>query len=506
MRAAEPAAVRARSTFRRRLATAMAVLALALLALSAAAVYVGARGVLYASLDEALLSIAQSELASATDGPGGRVHVHEEPPVPLWLVGAHGYEKLAQVEDPGGRTVALTANLRGRPVLNPGWALRRRAWSEGIVTGDLVHEGRHYRAVCFRLVDGQGKPHLGVVALSVEPVERHLRLLVLVLAGVLGAGGAGAAFVSHRLARRLTAPLERIAAAARKVQDVDLSVRLPDSAADAELADVTQGLNTMLARLEEGFTFQQRLLEGQRQFTADASHELRTPLTNIRGHLEVALRRPREAEEYRREMQVVLGEVERMGRLVEDLLTLSRADASSLRLDRAPCCLSALAAETAAAFRVAAGRAEVEICLDVPARALVRGDRVRLRQVLDNLVDNALRHAPKGTAVGIVVRARGGVIQLSVVDEGPGLTEAEQEKVFRRFYRADESRARNSGGAGLGLAIARAIAEAHGGTLDVRSRPGVVTAFTLSLPAWEGGADIAGTEPVADGAAPGRAA
>jgi two-component system, OmpR family, sensor kinase len=284
-----------------------------------------------------------------------------------------------------------------------------------------------------------------------------------------------------RLATRLTRPLKQIANAASSVQEADLSVRIPAVSEDAELQDVTAGLNAMLARLEAGFDLQQQMLESQRRFTADASHELRTPLTNLQGHLEVALRRPRPAEEYRQTLAVALSETQRMARLVADLLTLSRADANTLALKLRACNLAELAAQAASAFYSKAEAAGVNLCLDSPDKLSVVADPDKLRQVVDNLLDNAVRHAPRGSQVSLKLSEQSGEAHLSVVDAGPGLTPDEQAQVFERFYRTDPSRTSASGGTGLGLSIAKAIVEAHGGRIEVRSQPGILTAFAIVL-------------------------
>lgn len=237
----------------------------------------------------------------------------------------------------------------------------------------------------------------------------------------------------------------------------------------------------MLGRLETAFEMRRQMLHNQRRFTADASHELRTPLTNLQGHLEVALRRPRNVDEYRQSLSVALSETKRMARLVSDLLTLSRADAFLLKLKLRQCDLADIAAQSAQAFRHQAERTGADISLEGSNRLLIVADPERLRQVIDNLLDNALRYAPDGSKVILSLSEADGEARLSVTDNGPGLTTEEQSRIFERFYRTDSSRTSESGGTGLGLSIVKAIVEAHGGVIEVRSNPGIQTTFTVIL-------------------------
>jgi heavy metal sensor kinase len=290
----------------------------------------------------------------------------------------------------------------------------------------------------------------------------------------LAIGGTAAAFGARHMARYLTGPLEQIASAADRIDGTNLQARLPDVSPDLELRQVTRVLNDMLTRLQGTFS-------AQRRFVTDASHELRSPLANLRGTVEVALRRPRTSDEYQEALTVALAEAERLSRLVDELLMLSRVDTNQFALDCAPCDLSDIARGAVVAL---AGRQQdkgVQLRLEAQPVALV-GDAHRLRQVVDNLLDNALRYAPVGSEVTVRSGRENGQALLTVHDTGPGLSGVEQAHVFDRFYRADAARSRDSGGLGLGLPIAKAIVDAHHGTLAVRSTPGQGCTFTVLLP------------------------
>jgi signal transduction histidine kinase len=233
----------------------------------------------------------------------------------------------------------------------------------------------------------------------------------------------------------------------------------------------------MLGRLDEAF-------RQIRQFSADASHELQTPLTILKGELEVALRAPRTADEYRRVLGSALEESERIARLVEGLLLLSRADAGVLRMDRRPLDLARLVAEVCEQTQVLAKAQGVTVALGSLTPVAVQGDREHLRRLLLNLVDNGIKYTPAGGRVTLSLREDGAWAVLSVSDTGIGLAPGERERIFRRFYRAPEAVSRGDGGSGLGLCIARSIAEAHGGRIEVDSVQGQGSTFTVFLPRW----------------------
>jgi signal transduction histidine kinase len=238
----------------------------------------------------------------------------------------------------------------------------------------------------------------------------------------------------------------------------------------------------MLARLHEAFYTQDRILSAQRQFVGDASHELRAPLANLKGTMEVALRRTRSIEEYADALRTSLGEVERLSRLVSDLLTLTRADAGQLHckvsdVELRSVLLDAMASAAARAEGMGVGL----VAPDGPP-VFAAADRDRVRQVIDNLLDNALRVAPRGTAVTLSVHQMGDRAAFRVRDRGPGVPEGHEGRLFDRFYRADPSRTRRSGGLGLGLAIAKATVEAMGGSIAVAGNPGDGAEFEVRLP------------------------
>ncbi len=313
------------------------------------------------------------------------------------------------------------------------------------------------------------------VGMSQENLYATRRRFLWIMAAVLPFGLLLATGGGWALARRALAPVEHMVEAARRISAEHLAERLEESGTGDELDRLSGVLNAMLERLDLSF-------RQMRQFSADASHELQTPLTILQGELEVALRSPRTPEAYREVIKSALQEIDRMAVLVEGLLLLARADAGMLRLDLKPMDAAQLLAEVYERTQILAQSRSITLDLEALEPRIVFGDRERLRRVLLNLVDNAIKYTPAGGRVTLSLRERDGQVSLSVRDTGIGLSETEQEHVFQRFHRAGSARDHGAQGSGLGLCIARSIAEAHGGTLQVASRRGEGSTFTVCLP------------------------
>jgi heavy metal sensor kinase len=295
------------------------------------------------------------------------------------------------------------------------------------------------------------------------------------LALVLASGG------GWLLARRALRPVDMMTEAARRIGAERLGQRLVGADVEDELGRLARTLNEMLARLEAAFS-------EMRRFSADASHELRTPLTVLKGEIEVALRSERDSAEYQRVLVSALDEVERMTRLVEDLLLLSRADAGALRFERERVELDRLVEEVCKQGEFLGRGRGVQVSLRSLEPLVVEGDGQKLQQVLLNLVDNAVKYTPAGGHVGVGLRQSSAApdrqpeAEIFVQDDGIGIQPDAVPHLFDRFYRADPARSRDGSGAGLGLCIAKTIAEAHGGTIAVTSALGAGSTFTVHLP------------------------
>ena len=314
------------------------------------------------------------------------------------------------------------------------------------------------------------------VGRSWAPTGRTLRDLLLLLAACWVPLVALSFLAGRWFAGRALAPVAAMTERARAISAERLSERLPVSH-DDELGRLASVFNEAFARLERSF-------EALRRFTADASHELRTPLTTLRSVGEVALRERLGVEGQREAIGSMLEEGERLSRLVEDLLTLARADARRVAPDLGPASLADLAREAARTLGVLAEERGQRLELVEVAPSPVRADPRLLQRAVTNLVHNALRYSPEGATVTVRSGARGHEAILEVVDQGPGIAPEHHAQVFERFFRVDPSR--GGGGSGLGLSIARWAAEAHGGRIELESAPGRGSTFRLVLPRGEG--------------------
>ena len=334
-------------------------------------------------------------------------------------------------------------------------------------------------------IEPQARNYVLIIATSLSDVDSTLHQLfwieLLVTALVLAAIAALGLWVV-RLSLR---PLDAIGATAAAIAGGDLTRRIERAEQKTEVGRLGLALNAMLAQIEAAFKAREASERKLRRFVADASHELRTPLAAVRAYAELFTRgaasRP---DDLARSMSGITREAERMSLLVDDLLLLARLD-EGRPLAQENVELADVVSEAVDAAQVVEPNRPITAELEP---ATVIGDRERLRQIVDNLLANVRAHAGSETPVRVNLSRVDGKAEISVADFGPGLTEEQASHVFERFYRADTSRARASGGVGLGLAIVAAVAEAHGGTVSARSVPGEGATFSIELPLAENGA------------------
>jgi two-component system OmpR family sensor kinase len=381
------------------------------------------------------------------------------------------------VRDAGGEILDRTANFSmKKETRDPVW---ERALSSGDPDGGTAElsSGEPDYVYAVPVNPPAGPVRVVEAGKSYDSVEDTLETFATVLAAggllafLLSVGGA------YLLARAALSPVEAVVSSAREITEGDLSRRLPVSHPKDEIGRLTTTINALLARLEAAFARREEALSRQRCFAADASHELRTPLTSIAGYAQMleewGLGDPRTAREG---VAAIRRESERMQRMVEALLALTRGDEGA-PLEIEDHDLAAVAEE--AAQTAAGGKIAVKY---LPAKQPVGAsfDRDRIRQVASILLDNAVKYTQEGGKVTVTARERNGWAELEVSDTGVGIPEEQLPLIFERFHRADPSRA--AGGSGLGLSIARQIAEAHGGKIEVESTPGEGSTFTLLLP------------------------
>ena len=322
-----------------------------------------------------------------------------------------------------------------------------------------------------------GRPTLIRLAYSEEPLRAGFRdqLLALLLPVplVLALAGMG----GYVLASRALRPIQEMARRAEEITGERLNARLPVEPSDGELADLARVFNGMLARLELSF-------EQLRRFTSDASHELRTPLAAIRSVGEVGLQKKGTVEEYRDIIGSMLEESGRLTKLVESLLTISRADAGQLHLHPTGFPAMNLCRECSSLLEVLLEEKDQRLIVTGDENAVIHGDWLLLHQALLNIVHNAIKYSPTAGVIAMrVTHEPSGEVSIEVQDSGPGIPETARARVFDRFYRVDAGRSRAAGGSGLGLSIAQWTVEAHGGKISLESSEGEGCTFRITLPA-----------------------
>jgi heavy metal sensor kinase len=313
---------------------------------------------------------------------------------------------------------------------------------------------------------------VGAPGTLTEAALGQVMILLAVGLPVAVAVAVGGGFV---LVRRALDPVARIAAKAEAITQHNLSERLPVVRTGDELERLSVSLNHMISRLEEA-------IQGSKQFVADASHELRTPLTVMRGELESLAQDGQLRSETREALGSVLEEVDRLAEIVEGLFALSRLDAGEAHAEWVRFDLAELAATTADQMSLLAEDKHVSVACDTGGGVTVEGDRARLKQVVVNLLDNAIKYTPSGGRVALSVRREGDYAVLDITDTGVGIPADALPHVFKRFFRVDGSRSREQGGAGLGLSIVKSICTAHGAVIEVSSAPGRGSTFRIKQP------------------------
>jgi heavy metal sensor kinase len=288
-------------------------------------------------------------------------------------------------------------------------------------------------------------------------------------------GLALSSLIGYFLARRALRPVEEIRRQAERISRMNLSERVPLPSSSDEIHDLARTFNEMLDRLEAA-------VDDLRNLAADAAHELRTPLANLRAEIETAVQEPRSSEEHEQVLMSVADEVARMTRIVSDLFTLSRMDLKQHALEKRRIELRPLLEEARETWSAAAERRRIRILLEGPD-APIQGDPSAVARIFMNLVENAVKYNKDGGRVTLTLRRDPDSVRVSVADTGIGIEPEHLPKLFRRFYRTDKARSRETGGAGLGLAIAKSFTEALGGRIQVESAPDVGTTFTLVFPA-----------------------
>jgi len=464
-------------SLRLRLVLAITAMVLAGLLVAGGVTFVSLRSFLVRRVDQqavAARGMFEGQLVSGQAPPGDRPDDRDQGPGEVFPPGTVG-------EIVSGSSVIAGPVSSGFDRTPP-----RLALPPG--TGSLTHAARFttrttgptrvpYRVLADPLPGTGGVLVVGIPLTDVHQTLGRLLLIEgLVALGVM----AGLGILSWWTVRRELRPLDRIGDTAGAIAGGDLSRRVEPADPRTEVGRLGIALNAMLSQIEAAFAERTESENRLRRFLADASHELRTPLTSIRGYSELFRRGADERpEDLATSMRRIEQEATRMGVLVDELLLLARLD-QGRALELGPVDLMRVAEDAVSDARAVAP--DRRIRLEAPEHEVVAGDESRLRQVMANLMTNALAHTPAGSPVEVRVGRSDANAVLEVRDHGPGLSAEERRHVFEPFYRSDPSRFRERGGAGLGLAIVSAIVEAHGGTVGVRSEPGDGACFRVELP------------------------
>jgi heavy metal sensor kinase len=437
---------------------------------------------LYKGIDTKIQSIAEV-IASSSTNPYSQYSFSN---IDRMLKESHGLKpvtKFIQVLDESGRVGRKSENLRHLQLPISIRALKNS--SQGKITFETTKALGEYplRMVTVPVIRRRHIINIVQVATSLEEVEEVLKTLLLILWITVPSALVVASLGGLFLANKALKPVDEITKTARMITSKSLNQRIKLRKTRDEIGRLAETFNDMISRL--GRSFKQI-----RQFTANASHELRTPLTILKGEIEVGLRKRRHPGEYKEILASNLEEVNHMSQIVDDLLFLSKADMGEVHLQKHRINLAKLVSEVHVQAQTIAMTKDIKVHISNDVNGVVIGDRLKLRELLLNLVDNGVKYTPEGGEMRISLEKDDGQFKLRVMDNGIGIAPEDQPHIFDRFYRVDKARSREAGGSGLGLSICKWIVQAHGGEISVESELGKGSTFTVTLPLapshWEG--------------------
>jgi two-component system OmpR family sensor kinase len=468
-------------SFRARLTLQWTVLFSLLLAVASLWIYLGIRASFFEYLDEQLRTLAATEITSAVDSPESRPHLHELPV--RAFAGAPFTRKRVQVFDVHGGLVATSNGFAGNAPLVDAAQITAGLDGRSPLTTVWI-QGAPYRVVVLRtLADGQ--QYAIAVAVDISNIAARLTRIrwLLVLVWLVSTGATG--WLGFALASTALRPVRRMTDRALTIVQDDLNARLEPSPLDDEIGRMTQALNALIERLHTA-------LQANRRFAADAAHELRGPVTAIAGEAEVALRRPRSADDYRDTLARIDSRASALTALISDLLVLVRAQEGAAVAMR-PICVSELLHDGIARLMPLARARHVSITHVGTGVRIVHAEPRLLARAIDNVLENAVKYNRQGGTIVISTTfepaapgARAGRVTIRVSDTGIGVPEANRQRIFERFYRVDHSRSRHTGGSGLGLAIAREVLALFNGRIRVEHSSDAGTTIAIELPGSAG--------------------
>lgn len=438
-------------------------------------VYVYFRNSLQKSIDTKIKSIGEVLSSSVTESHNLSVFGNFERYLEN-VLGRKPKGKFIQIMDTSGRIGAKMSDIE-TDTLPSSFNTLERALKGEIVYETVESVRPRLRMVTIPIVENkENKKVTSIVQVgsSLEDFDETMKKLLIIMIISIPTSISVTIVSGYFLAKKSLRPVDQIRKAAVKITLSNLGEKIDIGGRRDELGRLAQTFNEMISRLRDAFM---RI----NQFSIDVSHELKTPLTILKGETEVALRKERDNEGYKRTLKSNLEEIDRMTEIIDDLLLLSKADMKELKLNIEDVSLRDLVADVCVNMKIFADNKGIDLAVKELEDVKVKGDELKLRRMLLNIVENGIKYTPPGGKVEISSFLNNGYVQIDVKDNGAGIPEDDIKFVFDRFYRGDKSRKRESG-SGLGLSISKWIAEVHKGAIEVNSRPAEGSLFSIKLP------------------------
>jgi heavy metal sensor kinase len=443
-----------------------------ILIIFASGIFIYFKNSLQDSIDAKIRSIGEVLSSSMTETHGASVFGNFERYLEN-VLGRKPKGKLIQIMDSSGRIGAKMSDIEGETLPTSFNALERAMRGE-IVYETIERTKPRLRMVTIPIMDNKKVTSVVQVGTSLEDFDETIRKLLLIIIISIPTSIIVTIVVGYFMAKKALKPVDQIRRAAVKISSSNLDEKIDITGRRDELGRLAETFNAMIGRLKDAF---QRI----NQFSIDVSHELKTPLTILKGETEVALRKERGKDDYQKLLLSNLEEIDRMSCIIDDLLLLSKADTKEIKLNIEEVALRDLIMDVCMNMKVVADKKDVDLQISELEDVRLKGDELKLRRMLLNIVENGIKYSHIGGKVSVSSYVNDGYAKIDVKDDGIGISEEDIKYVFDRFYRADRSRKRESG-SGLGLSISRWIAEAHKGSLEVKSQPAQGSMFTIKLP------------------------
>ena len=443
-----------------------------ILIIFASGIFIYFKNSLQDSIDAKIRSIGEVLSSSMTEAHGASVFGNFERYLEN-VLGRKPKGKFIQIMDTSGRIGAKMSDIEGEALPTSFNALERAMRGE-IVYETIERTKPRLRMVTIPIMDNKKVTSVVQVGTSLEDFDETIRKLLLIMIISIPTSIIVTIVVGYFMAKKALRPVDQIRRAAVKISSSNLDEKIDITGRRDELGRLAETFNAMIGRLKDAF---QRI----NQFSIDVSHELKTPLTILKGETEVALRKEREKDDYQKLLLSNLEEIDRMSCIIDDLLLLSKADTKEIKLNIEEVALRDLIMDVCMNMKVVADKKSVELQISELEDVRLKGDELKLRRMLLNVVENGIKYSHVGGKVSVSSYVNDGYAWIDVKDDGIGISEEDIKYVFDRFYRADRSRKRESG-SGLGLSISRWIAGAHKGSIEVKSQPAQGSVFTIKLP------------------------